>query len=302
MDIAKSMIKAMKLRKDDEFGLGKENFIYEGLDISKIRSKIGYRSKDLAKDVKKEEKNVLGIKVYKYYIQEKIDKIVISLHGGGFYGGASVIMENCNKYIAKSGFCVYAIDYTLAPEKKFPDTMYEIYDVVKEIIKINPKCKIAIIGDSAGGHLAMNVALLEPKLFSYIALFYPVICLKQRKAWNIKEYGLEEDSIYAKASINFLYHIMKLIQKLYLKKDYDEESKFFDLRKISIEDFKKFAKVKVIMAEFDYFNLDIEDFCLKFNISERIYKGMGHGFLEFLGYVPEAKQALDEIIEELKEI
>lgn len=300
MDIKKEMIDAMKIRKKDEFNLFEE-YEYKGLDIGRIRSMIGYRGLDLVQDLKEEKLNILGVDTYKYFANENSRYVVFNIHGGGFYGGSPKVMQYCNRYLAKMGdFHVYAIDYTLAPKSKFPDTMFEIYRIIKEIIKIYPNSKYIITGDSAGAHLAMNVALLDNSIFSYIFLYYPVISLLPQKNFKIDEFNLDSDAIYAKAHIQMLYQSTKLIQKLYLKENYDINSKFFNLLNIPFYEFEKLPKILIAKAQFDYFNLDIDEFIKKFKVEVVEFSELSHGFLEFLGYVEEAKSLLDLTIEKIK--
>lgn len=302
MDIDKRMIEAMKKRKNDEFGLGKGRK-YLGIDIAKIRSKIGYRGIDLADDVSIDEETIKKIKVYKYYTTKDATSVLFNIHGGGFYGGSCLVMQYCNKYVAKySKSHIYAIEYTLAPESKYPDTINEIYEVIKEIMKRYENEKFFISGDSAGAHLAMDVVLKMPSLFSYVFLYYPVTSLKLRKDWKIEQYKLVEPCMYAKAIINMLYQSTKLIQKLYLPVNYKENSKFFDFKNIAVQEMDKLPKILVFKAEFDYFNLDITEFVDKYNIECIEYKGMAHGFLELLGYLDEAKNVLDTTISRIKEV
>lgn len=304
MDICPKMIEALKKRKKDEFNLGSD-LIYKNIKLGEIRSKIGYRGIDLCPDVITEKIYINNILCYKYYTHQNTESVIFYIHGGGFYGGSALVSEYCCKYISKnSNSHIINIDYTLAPDSKFPDTMYEIYDIIEKIKEEYPNCKFGIIGDSAGAHLAMNVAILdihELEILSFIALYYPVISLKEIKNWNISMYNLEEPCEYAKSSILFLKSIMPLISKLYLPEKYDEKSKFFNILNIEKEEFNKLPKIFLAKAEFDYFNLDIDLFIQKHNIDYVEYKRLAHGFIELLGYVDEAKELLDLTIKKFKE-
>ena len=304
MDLSKKMLEALKLRKKDEFNLGSD-LVYEGIKLGEIRSKIGHRGKDLCPDVNIEKVYINNILCYKYYFSPKTKSVIFYIHGGGFYGGSALITEYCCKYLSKySDSHIINIEYTLAPDSKFPDTMYEIYDIMEEVKKEYPDCKFGIIGDSAGAHLAMNAALLDIyalEMLSFIALYYPVISIKERKNWNISMYNLVEPCEYAKASIMFLKSVMPLISRLYLPKEYDENSKFFSMLNIQKEEFNKLPKIFIAKAEFDYFNLDIDELIQKYNIDYVEYKGLAHGFIELLGFIDEAQNLLDLTIKKFKE-
>jgi monoterpene epsilon-lactone hydrolase len=47
----------------------------------------------------------------------------------------------------------------LAPEKPFPHALNETIAVIEELVKKNPDMPFALMGDSAGGNLAMSAAL-----------------------------------------------------------------------------------------------------------------------------------------------
>lgn len=304
MEISKKMLDALKLRKENEFNLASD-LIYQGIDLGKIRGKIGHRGKDISHNVITQKLNINNITCYKYFVKEKTDYLLINLHGGGFYGGSAEISENNCKYLSYYGdIHVINIEYTLAPDSKFPETMYEIYDIIEKLKQEYKNCKIGILGDSAGGHLAMNVALLDIEnleIIDFIALYYPIISLEERENWNISKYNLSKDDINAKAGILFLKSIMKLIKKLYLEENYDRNSKYFNLLNIEKEEFKKLPKIFLAKAGIDYYNIDIDEFCNKYSIDSVEYEGLFHGFAELLSYVDEVKDLLELTVKKFKE-
>ena len=93
--------------------------------------------------------------------------VVVYWHGGGF-----VLVDNLNVYdsspraIAKAANCiVVSCHYRLAPEHRFPaahDDAFAAYRWVAENAASfggDPE-KIAVLGESAGGNLACNVAIM----------------------------------------------------------------------------------------------------------------------------------------------
>ncbi len=293
MDVKQEMIDAKKYRKKDEFNLG-EDLVIDGIDLGKMRSMIGYRGKDLAPNIKSKKMIINGIDCYKYYNKTDTKNILFYIHGGGFYGGAAIVMENLCKYFANIGdIHVINIDYTLAPKSKFPDTSIEIYNIVKEVYKMYGDIKYSIAGDSAGAHLAMNVVLLDirdKKIISHISMYYPVISLDEIKNWNINMYNLEEPCNEGKMIIKFLKAVMPYIKKFYIPSNVDRNTSLYNLNNISEEEKKLLPEILIAKSEFDYFNLEIDQFCSKYDVDLYEYKGLSHGFMELLGYLDEVSE------------
>lgn len=74
------------------------------------------------------------------------------------------------------------IEYSLSPERPFPAANNEILNVYRELTKKYPGCNITIIGDSAGGGLAISLVNDAQKanlpMPSSLALISPWIDLK----------------------------------------------------------------------------------------------------------------------------
>lgn len=84
------------------------------------------------------------------------NKVLISLHGGGFVignGGIGGKMEAV-PMAALSGYTVYAVDYRQAPEASFPAATDDVVTVYKALLKKYPADNIGIVGSSAGAMLA----------------------------------------------------------------------------------------------------------------------------------------------------
>lgn len=109
---------------------------------------------------------------------------IVYLHGGGWVVGSLETHGRAMHYLAlQSGACVVGVDYSLAPEAKFPSAIEEIVAVTRhchaaaEQYRICP-ARMAIAGDSAGGNLAIAAALrlreTQPDLLKALGLIYPV--------------------------------------------------------------------------------------------------------------------------------
>lgn len=91
---------------------------------------------------------------------------LIWLHSGGFVlGSAERDSDWCGEVAAKCGALVVAVDYSLAPEAQFPIALEQCSAVLNylaaraAIFDVDPD-RIAVAGQSAGGALAVGVALL----------------------------------------------------------------------------------------------------------------------------------------------
>jgi acetyl esterase len=110
---------------------------------------------------------------------------LIYVHGGGWMLFSLDTHDRLmREYAARAGVAVVGIDYSLAPEVRFPVPLEEILDVIRWLRSdasagtLRPS-RIAIGGDSAGGNLALaaNLALrtagepvLDAMLLNYGAL------------------------------------------------------------------------------------------------------------------------------------
>lgn len=105
-----------------------------------------------------------------YPTSEQFAPIIVYIHGGGLFWGSREDMkhEQIEFYVQK-GFNVFSIDYRLAPETKLPDIQTDIEDALFWVKHEGTKQfdydveKIAVIGSSAGGYLALLSGTFETK-------------------------------------------------------------------------------------------------------------------------------------------
>jgi acetyl esterase/lipase/acylphosphatase len=83
--------------------------------------------------------------------------VIMYIHGGAWMSGSKTAGSAAAGL--KKGYAIVAVVYTLSQEEKFPKQIFEIKAAIRWVranakeYKLNPD-KIAIWGDSAGGHLA----------------------------------------------------------------------------------------------------------------------------------------------------
>jgi len=88
---------------------------------------------------------------------EPIRKIVYFIHGGAYIAGLNNIYYDLAYTYCdlKDDLAVVLLDYSLAPEFKYPTQNNEAYDVWNELIKEHKPEDIIIAGDSAGAHCSL---------------------------------------------------------------------------------------------------------------------------------------------------
>ena len=92
--------------------------------------------------------------------------VVIAVHGGGWQGGSKASYRFLGPWLAQRGYAVFSIDYRLVKpgRKMFPESVLDVRAAVKFMrsrageFGVDPD-RIALMGDSAGAHLAALVAL-----------------------------------------------------------------------------------------------------------------------------------------------
>jgi acetyl esterase/lipase len=112
-----------------------------------------------------------------FYGPQGLDKapVLVAVHGGGWQGGNRQIYRHWGPYLARNGYAVFAISYRLSRPgaKSFPDAVYDVKAAVQFVraraaeLGVDPD-RIALMGDSAGAHLAALTALAagEPQFSS----------------------------------------------------------------------------------------------------------------------------------------
>ncbi len=91
--------------------------------------------------------------------------LIVYLHGGGYVLGSPRSHAALLAQLAVNSNCtVIAPDYRLAPEHPFPVPQQDCLEIVKTVLKTYSEHRIVLAGDSAGGGLAISVALALKEL------------------------------------------------------------------------------------------------------------------------------------------
>jgi epsilon-lactone hydrolase len=101
-----------------------------------------------------------NVTCYWFYPKEKVkaNTLIIYLHGGCFVLGSIQSHQSLVSHVAEQlALPILFIEYSLAPEKPFPAAIDEIEKVYQKILFRYPENNIILMGDSAGGGLAISI-------------------------------------------------------------------------------------------------------------------------------------------------
>ncbi|MGQ0630052.1 MAG: alpha/beta hydrolase [Sporichthyaceae bacterium] len=117
------------------------------------------------------------------------DGVILYFHGGGWVVGSPRSHRPfCERLCAGTGLAVLAADYRLAPEHPFPAAFEDCLAVYRAVRAAGtPAERIVLAGDSAGGALALAVAMAARDLgeqVRVVALLCPVADLGPDALWR----------------------------------------------------------------------------------------------------------------------
>ncbi|MDO4572285.1 MAG: alpha/beta hydrolase [Clostridia bacterium] len=151
--------------------------------------------------------NPVGLwRYYKRGSERRPDKpALLWIHGGGWIGGSVYTVENACRYIAElADAVVFSVEYSLAPEKPYPNGLYDCFAALRHIAAKAGDYgvdagRIVIGGDSAGGNYAAIITLLAreqggPPLAGQI-LLYPCVLVDEAAPegyrWSLDEFTMD---------------------------------------------------------------------------------------------------------------
>lgn len=249
---------------------------------------------------------------------EKDLPTVIYLHGGAFYGGSALAVEDIARAFADQGeYQVLNLEYPLAPEHPFPYAVLACYNVLSSLHERARQFRIKesqfyLAGDSAGGNLSAAVAYLDRVVFQTnwvkkIVLYYPDLDhdMNDRKKYSdelINELTFKEMKTEITQLIDFMNN--DPMAGDYYCGAHDRKQAL--LSPLLADHLKLMPPTELIVGEFDPLRGQGEAFVKKLRslgVETRYlrYNGMSHAFLDHLGYDPQAEDAIHEGIRFLKE-
>ncbi|MBN4055415.1 alpha/beta hydrolase, partial [bacterium AH-315-K03] len=229
---------------------------------------------------------------------------LVFFHGGGWALGDLASHDDVCRRIANKAQCiVLSVDYRLAPEYKYPagfDDAYRAFCWVTEnTLKLGiERDRIAIGGDSAGGNLAVAVALkardYEGPDICFQMLWYPVMNIATLDTPSYQQF---DQGFGLKAKD------MQWFKSLYLNVS-DEATEEY-VSPLLAQSLSGLPKTYIATAGFDVLRDEGNDFVNKLRgagieVNSDCFQHLIHGFINYSPVVPSAASAFDQTLEHLE--
>ena len=246
----------------------------------------------------------IAIRLY-YPLGDPPFAALLFFHGGGWViGDLDTHHGVCHALAKTSGCLVVAVDYRLAPEHRYPAAVEDAYAAVNWVvensagIQADPN-RLAVGGDSAGGHLAAVVALMArdrkgPRLDLQI-LIYPITDYN----FNTPSYVENREG----------YMLTRDLMKWFWNHFIEDQSQANDpyVAPLRAENLGDLPPALIVTAEYDplrdegeAYGKRLQKAGVKVTLSR--YAGMIHAFIRMTSRLDKANEALYEISGRLREI
>ncbi|WP_164847372.1 alpha/beta hydrolase [Sphingobium algorifonticola] len=224
--------------------------------------------------------------------------MLLFIHGGGFVLGDLDTHDGiCRHLAAGAGAIVVAVHYRRAPEHPFPAAVGDCaavgawIEAQSEFLGGDAQ-RIAIVGDSAGGTLAIAVVLQAVGVpIKALALVYPVTDYPDDRRESYRAFA---------TGFGLTRQMMMTFWQLYAP---DRQNEAAPLRH---GDLKRLPPTLVVTASHDILRDEGEAFAIKtmaagVETQHKRVDGVTHGFLHLVGAVPAADTAMKMITEWLRD-
>jgi acetyl esterase len=231
--------------------------------------------------------------------------VLVYFHGGGWViGNLDTHHGFCHALAKASGCLIVSVDYRLAPEHRYPAAVEDAYAATKwvaengALIQADPE-RLAVGGDSAGGHLAAVVALMArdregPRIDLQI-LIYP-----------ITDCGFDTPS-YLENQEGYMLtrELMQWFWGHFIENEADAKHPYAS--PLQARDLSDLPEALIITAEYDPLRDEGEAYGKKLaaaGVKARLlrYPGMMHAFIRMIAYLDKAREALDEVSGTIREV
>lgn len=288
----------------------------EDIPVDFLRSMMGHVNFEISNAIETIDKTINGrngdipLKIYTSNKSKKMPAIVF-IHGGGFLGGSTKIVENACKYLAERiEGVVVSVDYRLCPEHRFPQGLHDCFDTIKwlyknaEELNVN-KDAIGISGDSAGGNFSAVCSLmdrdLKTNMIKFQGLIYPTVMMSKKEVndykFDISLYNVKYNHELINNAIMMITNFPP-ISLLYLNSDEEMDNPYFS--PLLAENLEGVAEALIVTAEYDYLTLEAEAYGRKLirdGVKTKVirYNGVDHAFIDKIGIYPQAQDCMNEV-------
>ena len=283
--------------------------------VQEMRDEMGSLQKNIAQsNITINNTVIAGIpaRIYrKSNLSDQTLPSIIYVHGGAFYGGSMMAVDNIARALADKGsYQVFNLEYPLAPEHPFPAAILACYNALNYLheharyFQINPN-KFYMAGDSAGGNLTVVTTYLDHVIFytNWIKkdiLYYPDVDedMNDRKNFSdelISEIPFKEMKDSLSNLINF-FNTDTMAINYYCD---NENCKNPLVSPLLADHLELMPSTELIVGEFDPLRKQGEAYINKLKelhvpVKYIRYNGMSHAFLDNIGYYPQAEDAIEE--------
>lgn len=265
------------------------------------------------------------VRIYRRNEAGKKRPVLVYFHGGGFFGGGADIVEQMCKVLVRELDCVVLnVEYRLCPEACYPQPLDDCWAAVCWAFKHAEtlgaaKKKLAVSGDSAGGNLAAAVTLRDREegtnMVGMQALIYPAVNISGK---HTEFYQGADASKYHKTKrhrklVDSMYQMMgamiggggrNMLEDVYLQGNVEAEHIYTSP---ILDDFHDLPPTLLAFGEHDF--LVFEDFAYARHAAQAgvdlrtiIYRGLGHGFADQIGVMPQAEDLMADIAQMMREV
>jgi acetyl esterase/lipase len=225
------------------------------------------------------------------------EAVLLYFHGGGFISCSPQGHRPITATLARLIGCrVFSVDYRLAPEHPFPAAVEDTVAAFQWLLKTGVKPKnIVLAGDSAGGNLVVStlVSLREKgiALPACVACIAPVVDLTGDFNYTNQQscamFFPEDGRTFARIYLNGASPLSPLASPLFA-------------------DLKGMPPMLIQVADKEFLFDDavrLNEKAIASGVDSRlhVYPGLPHVWQMFVGLVPEARQALQEIADFVKQ-
>ncbi|HWN26841.1 MAG TPA: alpha/beta hydrolase [Actinomycetospora sp.] len=231
--------------------------------------------------------------------------VLVYFHGGGWViGDIETVDRPCRSFANAAGVVVVSVDYRLAPEHVQPAAFDDCYAATAWVAEHADELgvdasRLAVGGDSAGGHLAAAVCLAARDrggpAIAFQLLLYPVVDFDWTSP-SITDNG--EGYLLGRATMQWFWaHYLGAT-------DPGDDPYTFPLR---AQDLSGLPPAFVGTAEYDPLRDEGEAFARKLEaagttVKATRYDGMIHGFLWTLGATPSGTRMVDDAVAAMRPV